>query len=111
MLILVLAAIGCFAMTLAPVTWVVISEILPNHIRGAAMAVAAGRIVVGFICADLHVSNTERPDWHFGHILSVRIHMHCGFCFCDAKFSETKGRTLEELEQSVLTSHASKRSK
>jgi sugar porter (SP) family MFS transporter len=40
MLLLVLAAIGCYAMSLAPVTWVVISEIFPNRIRGAAMAVA-----------------------------------------------------------------------
>src|SRR5262249_35788813 len=36
MLVLVLAAIGCYAMSLAPVTWVVISEIFPNRIRGAA---------------------------------------------------------------------------
>jgi sugar porter (SP) family MFS transporter len=39
-LLLVLAAIGCYAMSLAPVTWVVISEIFPNRIRGAAMSVA-----------------------------------------------------------------------
>ena len=43
MLLLVLAAIGCYAMSLAPVTWVVISEIFPNRIRGAAMAVAVPR--------------------------------------------------------------------
>src|SRR6201999_2548734 len=40
MLLLVLAAIGCYAMSLAPVTWVVISEIFPNRIRGAAMSIA-----------------------------------------------------------------------
>src|SRR5207247_3299440 len=40
MLLLVLAAIGCYAMSLAPVTWVVISEIFPNRIRGAAMSAA-----------------------------------------------------------------------
>ena len=40
MLVLVLAAIGCYAMSLAPVTWVIISEIFPNRIRGAAMSVA-----------------------------------------------------------------------
>ena len=40
MLLLVVAAIACYAMSLAPVTWVVISEIFPNRIRGAAMSVA-----------------------------------------------------------------------
>ena len=44
MLLLVLAAIGCYAMSLAPVTWVVISEIFPNRIRGAAMAVAVSSL-------------------------------------------------------------------
>src|SRR3546814_4513372 len=39
-LALVVAAIACYAMTLAPVTWVVLSEIFPNRIRGRAMAIA-----------------------------------------------------------------------
>ena len=41
-LVLVLAAIGCYAMSLAPVTWVIISEIFPNRIRGTAMSIAVG---------------------------------------------------------------------
>ena len=40
MVVLIVAAIGCYAMSLAPVTWVVISEIFPNRIRGAAVSVA-----------------------------------------------------------------------
>src|SRR5208282_5604298 len=44
MLLLVLAAIGTYAMSLAPVAWVVISEIFPNRIRGAAMAVAVSSL-------------------------------------------------------------------
>ena len=39
-LIMVVLAIACYAMTLAPVTWVVLSEIFPNRIRGMAMAVS-----------------------------------------------------------------------
>jgi len=35
-------AIACYAMSLAPVTWVVIAEIFPNRIRGAAMSMAKG---------------------------------------------------------------------
>lgn len=44
MLLLVLAAIACYSMSLAPVTWVVISEIFPNRIRGAAMSVAVAAL-------------------------------------------------------------------
>src|SRR3546814_15975873 len=38
-LALVVAAIACYAMTLAPVTWVVLSEIFQTRIRGRAMAI------------------------------------------------------------------------
>ena len=44
LMLLVLAAIGCYAMSLAPVTWVVISEIFPNRIRGAAMSIAVAAL-------------------------------------------------------------------
>ena len=57
-LVLVLAAIGCYAMSLAPVTWVVISEIFPNRIRGAAMSVAVGFAVDRVLHPDLHVSRS-----------------------------------------------------
>ena len=39
-----LAAIGCYGMSLAPVTWVLISEIFPNRIRGAAISVAVSAL-------------------------------------------------------------------
>ena len=40
MLVLVLAAIACYAMSLAPATWVVIAEIFPNRIRSNAVSIA-----------------------------------------------------------------------
>ena len=40
MLVLVLAAIACYTMSLAPVAWVVIAEIFPNRIRSSAMSIA-----------------------------------------------------------------------
>src|SRR4051812_692972 len=39
LLVLVVAAIGCYAMTLAPITWVILSEIFPNEARGACVAI------------------------------------------------------------------------
>lgn len=40
MLLLVVLAIACYAMSLAPVVWVVLSEIFPARIRGMAMALS-----------------------------------------------------------------------
>src|SRR5690606_17151954 len=42
----VLAFIATYAMTLAPVTWVLISEIFPTKIRGIAVSVATGTLWV-----------------------------------------------------------------
>ena len=39
-LTLVIMAIACYAMTLAPITWVILSEIFPNRVRGTAMSVS-----------------------------------------------------------------------
>ena len=45
-LIVVMAAIACYAMTLAPITWVVLSEIFPDRVRGTAMSVAVASLWV-----------------------------------------------------------------
>ena len=39
-LVLVLAAIGRLRPTMAPVVWVVLAEIFPNRIRGAALSIS-----------------------------------------------------------------------
>ena len=47
-LVLVLMAIATYAMTLAPITWVVLSEIFPNRVRGVAMAMATNALIDQF---------------------------------------------------------------
>jgi sugar porter (SP) family MFS transporter len=98
MLALVIAAIGCYAMSLAPVTWVVISEIFPNRIRGRAVSVAVTVLwVASFILTytfplmnrDLGAAKTF---WIYAGICVA------GFIFIKARLPETKGKTLEEIE-------------
>jgi sugar porter (SP) family MFS transporter len=99
MLLLVLAAIGCYAMSLAPVTWVVISEIFPNRIRGAAMAVAVTSLwlacfILTFTFPLLNASlGPAGTFWLYAAICAV------GFVFIFFRLPETKGKTLEEIEQ------------
>lgn len=104
MLLLVLAAIGCYAMSLAPVTWVVISEIFPNRIRGAAMSVAVTSLWVAcflltysfpLLKASLGPSGTF---WLYAGICVA------GFFFILARLPETKGRTLEQIERELTAS-------
>jgi sugar porter (SP) family MFS transporter len=103
MLLLVLAAIGCYSMSLAPVTWVVISEIFPNRIRGAAMSVAVSSLWIAcfiltytfpLLKASLGASGTF---WLYAGICLL------GFFFILARLPETKGKSLEQIEKDLVS--------
>ena len=96
-----LAAIGCYSMSLAPVTWVLISEIFPNRIRGTAISVAVSALWIAcFILTytfpilegRIGVGNTF---WIYAGICLL------GFFFIRRYVPETKGRTLEQLEREL----------
>lgn len=100
-LILVLLGIATYAMTLAPITWVVLSEIFPNRIRGAAMALATTALwIASFVLTYtfpvlnqlLHAGGTF---WLYAFISLS------GFIFILKKLPETKGKTLEEIEKTI----------
>jgi SP family sugar porter-like MFS transporter len=98
MLLLVVAAIACYAMTLAPVTWVILSEIFPNRIRGAAMALAtmslwAACFVLTYTFPLLnHNLGTGNTIWIYAVICAL------GFLLVAKWLPETKGKTLEAIE-------------
>jgi MFS transporter, SP family, xylose:H+ symportor len=102
MLMLVLAAIGCYAMSLAPVTWVVISEIFPNRIRGAAMAVVVSSLWMAcfLLTYTFPMLNAKLGSagtfWLYAGICVA------GFLFIKFKLPETKGRTLEQIERELV---------
>jgi len=94
--------ICCYAMSLAPITWVVISEIFPNRIRGAAMSVAVSSLWIAcFILTATFPSlighlGAARTFWLYGAICGA------GFVFILRKLPETKGKTLEEIEKELV---------
>ncbi len=102
MLLLVLAAIGCYAMSLAPVAWVVISEIFPNRIRGAAMAVAVSSLWIAcfILTYTFPILNAKLgPAGTFGLYAAICV---AGFLFIKFKLPETKGKTLEQIERELV---------
>ena len=102
MLLLVVAAIACYAMSLAPVTWVVISEIFPNRIRGVAMSVAVSSLwIASFVLTYTFPLLNQglgpaRTFWIYAAICLA------GFFYIYWRLPETKGKTLEEIEQSLV---------
>lgn len=102
LLLLVVLAIACYAMTLAPITWVILSEIFPTKIRGAAMAVATFGLwtacfLLTYTFPLLNASlGTYGTFWLYGAICLA------GFIFIKAKLPETKGKSLEEIERELV---------
>lgn len=108
MLFFIIGYIACFAMSVGPVTWVILAEIFPTGIRGRAMAIATVCLwTANYIVTQTFTLMDESP-W-----LIERFHH--GFPFWVYAFycavtvivvwrwvPETKGRSLEEIERSWL---------
>ena len=92
-----LAAIGIYGISVGPVTWVLISEIFPNKIRGEATAIAVLSLwAVYFILVFTFPILFEKFKEKSFYIYSVVCVL--GFLFILLNVKETKGKTLEELE-------------
>ncbi|MFY0601286.1 MAG: sugar porter family MFS transporter [Cyclobacteriaceae bacterium] len=102
LLVLVLLAIATYAMSLAPIMWVVISEIFPNRIRGAAVAVAtlalwSASFVLTYTFPFLNKAlGASGTFWLYGVICLA------GWFFVYKKLPETKGKSLEEIENELI---------
>jgi SP family xylose:H+ symportor-like MFS transporter len=104
-LVFILGYIASFALSVGPVTWVILSEIFPNRIRGRAMSIAT----VCLWIANYGVSQTfpmmDQQPWLvslFHHALPFWIYGL--FCLAAVIFMvgfvpETKGKSLEEIER------------
>lgn len=102
MLLLVLSAIGCYAMSLAPVTWVIISEIFPNRIRGAAMAVAVTALWTACFLLTYTFPMLNATLGSAGTFWLYAAICVGGFLFIKFKLPETKGKTLEQIERELV---------
>ncbi len=104
-LMFILGYIACFALSVGPVTWVILSEIFPTKIRGRAMAIATFCLwVANFVVSQTFPMMDENP-WlieNFNH--GFPFFIYAAFCavlavFVLAVVPETKGKTLEEIEK------------
>jgi sugar porter (SP) family MFS transporter len=103
-LLLVLAAIGCYAMSLAPVTWVVISEIFPNRLRGTAMSVAVSALWIACFILTYTFPILNSRLGAAGTFWLYAAVCVAGLVFVFIKLPETKGRSLEQIERELVDS-------
>jgi len=103
-LLLMLLYIAAFAVSWGPVTWVLLSEIFPNKIKGAmAIAVAVqwlANLLVSWTFPMMNNNTYLTETFHNGFAYWVYGIMAVLSGIFILKFvPETKGKTLEEMEQ------------
>lgn len=99
MLLAVVMAIACYACTLAPVTWVLISEIYPNRIRGAATAVAVAVLWLACFALTYTFPILNRKLGAAGTFWVYATVCAAGFVFIFRCVPETQGKSLEQIEK------------
>ena len=107
-LMAMLVPTGAFTLTLAPLGWVVISEIFPTRIRGKAMSIVTCiMFAASYIVTSAFPSAMAAFEARFGNpggafLIFAGVCLACSW-FVKRMLPETKDRTLEEIAQFWLT--------
>ena len=107
MVCLVVAAISTYAMTLGPVTWTLLAEIFPNRIRGIAMATCTFALWAGCCTLTFSFPSMNAALGSSGSFWIYSAICFCAFIFLWNRCPETKGKSLEELEQELIAEKSS----
>lgn len=101
-LIVFFICIGAYILSVAPLTWVVVSEIFPSRIRGRAVSIATAALWLTVYCVtqffppavahfEQQYGSAAGVFWAFS-IVALMGAVFVWFCI-----PETKGRTLEDI--------------
>jgi SP family sugar porter-like MFS transporter len=101
MVALVVAAISVYAMTLGPVTWTLLAEIFPHRVRGIAMATCTFALWVGCCTLTFSFPSMNVALGSSGSFWVYSAICICAFVFLFRNCPETKGKSLEQLEQEL----------
>jgi MFS family permease len=100
-LLLTLCTIGWYALSLAPVTWVLISEIFPNRIRGLGVSISVSALWSASFLLTFTFPILNRVLGAVGTFWIYAAVCFAGFLFVHLRVPETKGKTLEEIEHEL----------
>lgn len=98
LLIFILGFVACFASSLGPIPWVLISEIFPTKVRGVAMSICVMVLWIGVMLISQFTPvllSDLGPSFTFWLFMVNAIFL---WVFTYKMIPETKGKTLEEIE-------------
>ena len=98
----ILGFVASFAVSIGPVMWVLFSELVPNRVRGVAISfVGLVNSLVAFLVTLVFPWQLE----HLGNLATFLIYglfAVAGLVYVMRILPETRGRSLEELENSLV---------
>ncbi|MEX1383286.1 sugar porter family MFS transporter [Lutibacter sp.] len=103
-LIAILLYVAAFAISLGPVMWTMLSEIFPGNVKGIAIS------VVGFFNSLVSYTVTQFFPWELTNLgPTITFAIYAGMAILSLLFVlkyviETKGKTLEEVEELLIRS-------
>lgn len=103
-LLAMFVAAGAFTLSLAPLSWVIVSEIFPNQVRAKALSIVCAALYLSsFLCAQFFPMITDAFQASAGHPGGAYL-IFAGICaacvlFCWKALPETKDLTLEDISR------------
>jgi SP family arabinose:H+ symporter-like MFS transporter len=103
-LVAILGFVASFAISIGPVMWVLFSELFPNRVRGMAISfVGLINSIVAFLVTFIFPWQLETIG-NSATFLIYGLFAIIGLVFVMRILPETKGRSLEELESTLVRS-------
>lgn len=96
--IVVLLSIATYATSLAPVTWVLITEVFPNNIRSVGVSTATLALWIAYFILVFTFPILAANMGAFGPFYLYAGICLLGFLFIKKNVKETKGKSLEDME-------------
>lgn len=101
MVALVVMAIACYAMTLGPVTWVLIAELFPSRVRAVAVGTCTFALWTGSTTLTYSFPLLNSSLGSYGTFWIYAAICAAGFVYFTRVLPETKGKSLEEIEKEL----------
>jgi sugar porter (SP) family MFS transporter len=99
---LILSYVGFFSVGMGPAVWVVIAELFPTRLRGRAMSVAIISLWMACLLVTSSFLSVVRAITITGAFWVYAILCFCSFFFVWRVVPETKGQSLEAIEEQWL---------
>ncbi len=100
--VLVMLAIALYAMTLAPIVWVLLSELFPNRVRGFAMGISVVSLWIGYFILTFTFPIMEEKMGMASTFWTYSAFLFIAFLVLLFSLPETKGKSLEQIERDIL---------